>query len=98
MQTIFDPEISEWGNPLRVMSQYPGLNKIDPGRQPRELKHLSTSRKRKNIDFLSSGERTGNSPNRVYVKAVTLVHTVLWDRNGSGYRPVGKLQNVMLVE
>ena len=32
--------------------------------QPRELKHLSTGRKRKQIsDSLSSGERKGNSPN-----------------------------------
>ena len=33
--------------------------------QPRELKHLSTWRKRKQTsDFLSSGERKGKSPNR----------------------------------
>src|SRR3954451_12308004 len=32
--------------------------------QRRELKHLSTCRKRKKIDFLSSGERRGNSLNR----------------------------------
>ena len=30
----------------------------------RELKHLSTCRKRKKIDFPSSGERNGNSLNR----------------------------------
>ena len=28
-----------------------------------EVNHLSTRRKRKKIDFLSSGERNGNSPN-----------------------------------
>ena len=34
------------------------------GGEPRELKHLSTGRKRKKtIDFLSSGERKGKSPN-----------------------------------
>lgn len=34
------------------------------GREPGELKHLSTRRKRKKtIDFLSSGERKGKSPN-----------------------------------
>ena len=33
----------------------------DPGRAPGELKHLSTPRKRE--DSLSSGERTGRSPN-----------------------------------
>ena len=32
--------------------------------EPWELKHLSTGRKRKKtIDFLSSGERKGKSPN-----------------------------------
>ena len=37
------------------------------GRERRELKHLSTCRKRKKvIDFLSSGERKGQSPNRVW--------------------------------
>ncbi len=36
-------------------------------RERRELKHLSTCRKRKKvIDFLSSGERKGKSPNRVW--------------------------------
>ena len=35
------------------------------GSEPRELKHLSTWRKRKqNSDPPSSGERTGDSPNR----------------------------------
>ena len=34
-------------------------------REPGELKHLSSRRKRKkNIDFVSSGERTRKSPNR----------------------------------
>jgi hypothetical protein len=37
----FDPWMSEWGNPSGVMSTYP------KGSQPRELKHLSTWRKRK---------------------------------------------------
>lgn len=39
---------------------------MNPGcpSQRRELKHLSTCRKRKKIDFPSSGERTGNSLNR----------------------------------
>ena len=38
------------------------------GREPGELKHLSTRRKRKKtIDFLSSGERKGKSPNRLIV-------------------------------
>ena len=40
------------------------------GRERRELKHLSTCRKRKKvIDFLSSGERKGKSPNRAWKQA-----------------------------
>ena len=40
------------------------LESIGYGREPGELKHLSTRRKRKKtIDFLSSGERKGKSPN-----------------------------------
>jgi hypothetical protein len=34
-----------------------------------ELKHLSSARKRKHRDFLSSGERNGKSPDIRYVKA-----------------------------
>ena len=41
---------------------------IGAGGKRRELKHLSTSRKGKRSDFLSSGERTGKSPNRLRVK------------------------------
>ena len=38
---------------------------ITYGREPGELKHLSSRRKRKKIfDFQSSGERNGKSPNR----------------------------------
>ena len=74
-------------------SEYIGLKG-----KPRELKHLSNSWRRKNIDFLSSGERTGNSLNRVHVKAVSVVHTVSWDISGLVYRLVGKLQNNILAE
>ena len=44
---------------------------IGAGREPGELKHLSSRRKRKkrklkfSVDFQSSGERNGKSPNRV---------------------------------
>ena len=58
-----DPEISEWGNPAGVMACHPEVTGGEPG----ELKHLSTPRKRE--DALSSGERTGQSPNRVGVRA-----------------------------
>ena len=53
------------------------LESIGYGREPGELKHLSTRRKRKKtIDFLSSGERTGKSPNRpiVILGGVTDTH------------------------
>ena len=54
--------MSEWGNPAGVMLRHPAL----AGSQPGELKHLSTRRKRNQMrDSLSSGERTGKSPNRV---------------------------------
>ena len=47
------------GNALVAIHEY-----IVYGGEPGELKHLSTRRKRKKtIDFLSSGERKGKSPN-----------------------------------
>jgi hypothetical protein len=52
-----DPGISEWGNPTRVMPRHPAR----AGGAPGEVKHLSTPRKKE--DALSSGERTGPSPN-----------------------------------
>jgi hypothetical protein len=52
-----ESEVSEWGNPLRVKSQYPAREGT-----PGELKHLSSPRKRKNS--VSSGERTRNSLNQ----------------------------------
>ena len=42
------------------------------------MKHLSTSRKRKIIDSVSSGERTRNSLNLMDVKLQGVVHRVLW--------------------
>ena len=49
---------------------------IGYGREPGELKHLSTRRKRKKtIDFLSSGERTGKSPNQVIVILIGVTDT-----------------------
>ena len=47
MQTIFDPEISEWGNPLTFIREYDVLKfKIGTSGEPPELKHLSRARKR----------------------------------------------------
>ena len=49
---------------------------IGYGREPGELKHLSTRRKRKKtIDFLSSGERTGKSPNLLIVILIGVTDT-----------------------
>jgi hypothetical protein len=57
-----DPEVSEWGNP-------PGATLGTAGTRGArgELKHLSTRRSRE--DSLSSGERTGRSPNLSGVRA-----------------------------
>jgi hypothetical protein len=57
-----DPEISEWGNPPGAT---PGTALLRGARG--ELKHLSTRRSRE--DSLSSGERTGRSPNHTGVRA-----------------------------
>ena len=51
-----EPEVSEWGNPTGVMPCHP------QGREPGELKHLSSPRKRE--DSASSGERKRKSLNQ----------------------------------
>ena len=52
-------------------------------REPGELKHLSSRRKRKKvIDFLSSGERKGKSPNRDACISGFGPHTVFFKING----------------
>ena len=51
-----ESEMSEWGNPVGVMPNHP------QGREPGELKHLSSQRKRE--DSVSSGERKPKSPNQ----------------------------------
>jgi len=56
------------GKPTAANPQYPLLNKIGNGGERGELKHLSTLRKRKQCDSLSSGERNGNSPNPTCVR------------------------------
>ena len=59
-QISIDPCVSEWGNPVRVKSYDSNLSEVGLGGERRELKHLSTSRKRnQNRDTLSSGERKG---------------------------------------
>jgi hypothetical protein len=57
-----------------LFSEYIGLESERP-----ELKHLSKARKRKQSDFLSSGERNGNSKKRL---SCDNLH-VLW-QSGSG--------------
>ncbi len=51
----YQPGISEWGNP--PVYWYP------KGSERREVKHLSTFRKRNQRDSVSSGERKRNRPN-----------------------------------
>ena len=49
-----------WSNVQVSIGEY-----IAYGGELRELKHLSTCRKRKKFDSASSGERTRKSPNQV---------------------------------
>ena len=68
------------GEPTSSNVEVSILEHIGYGREPGELKHLSTRRKRKKtIDFLSSGERKGKSPNRpiVILGGVTDTHNHL---------------------
>lgn len=59
-QKSVDPWVSEWGNPIEVMFYYFSSSKVGEESIRRELKHLSTSRKRNQArDTLSSGERNG---------------------------------------
>ena len=58
--TSVDPYVSEWGNPMEVTFHNPGVSKVASGSKRRELKHLSTCRKRNQVrDTPSSGERNG---------------------------------------
>ena len=52
------------GKPGRAILCQPALNQIGVGGEPPELKHLSTRRKRKKFDSVSSGERTRKRPNQ----------------------------------
>ena len=63
-QISIDPCVSEWGNPVGVMSHDPRVSEVALGSRRSELKHLSNSRKRNQVrDSPSSGERNGNSLN-----------------------------------
>ena len=58
------------GEPTWLNAKYPEVNKLLQEGILWELKHLSTLSKRKKIDSLSSGERTGKSPNQKLVSGV----------------------------
>jgi hypothetical protein len=58
--TSVDPCVSEWGNPAGVASSNHHMSEVVWWSRRRELKHLSTSRKRNQVrDTPSSGERNG---------------------------------------
>ena len=71
-----EPGMSEWGNPPGAR---PGT--CSSRREPGELKHLSTPRKRE--DSPSSGERTGRSPNPAGGRAC---RRCLWGVGRAGWR------------
>jgi len=63
-QTSVNPHVSEWGNPMGFASHNSDPSEVGSESVRRELKHLSTSRKRNQVrDCLSSGERNGKSLN-----------------------------------
>ena len=62
------------GEPKSLTSEFIGCKS-----ERRELKHLSSARKRKQRDSRSSGERTGKSLNRYYVSLQSVVISELWD-------------------
>ena len=47
----FDPCVSEWSNPAGVMPSHLIMSKVVVRGTRRELKHLSTSRKRNQLRF-----------------------------------------------
>ncbi len=70
------------GKPKISLSEY-----IGQGGERRELKHLSSARKIKRSDSLSSGERNGNSPN--------LCHVIVCVRCGMGVAGCKCLKNAV---
>ena len=56
--------MSEWGNPIGVVSYDPDMSEVVSGSRRGELKHLSNRRNINQVrDSLSSGERNGKSLN-----------------------------------
>jgi hypothetical protein len=74
------------------MPGQPYLESIECGGERGELKHLSTLGKGKKIDFLSSGERKGKSPNRICVKPVGVAYPGLRERSWPHDGAAGQLQ------
>ena len=68
MQAIYNPEMSEWGNPSQVTGLLLDEYIVDESERG-EVNHLSTPRKRKqNSDSDSSGERTRKRLNQAIRK------------------------------
>ena len=59
----YDPEISEWGNPLATASTLEWIHSSRGGNLG-NWNILVPEGKERKIDYLSSGERNGNSPNQ----------------------------------
>ena len=62
-QVCFDPKISEWGNSLTLVSILEWIHRTSEGNLV-NWNILVTRGEERKIDYLSSGERNGNSPNQ----------------------------------
>ena len=82
MHTTFDPQISEWGNPLGVMPKYPYLNKIGYEETTRgtETSKYPEEEKSTEIALVAASERApAQTHARVNIRV--LLHVVLWDKS-----------------
>ncbi len=70
VQITVDPEISEWGNPLYISYSIPFWIHRKGKANEANWNILVASGKEIKRDTPSSGERTGHSPNRVYLGVV----------------------------
>ena len=77
---------------------YTAASRGNTGSERRELKHLSTCRKRKRLDFPSSGERKGSSLNRVRAKPVRVAYPGSWVTDVPLYGAGEESQNQPLAE
>ena len=81
-QRVRNTETDAGGIPCKSQSDS-NIEKGEKGER-RELKHLSTSRKRKKVDSLSSGDRKGKSPNRRRYGVVGVVGPCTKYHTGTG--------------